>query len=152
MLDALISNQDRHHENWAILLNLETKEQFLCPSYDHASSLGCTERDEKRKARLTTKDKGYTVEAFVSKASCALYKSKTDKKPLKTMDAFKLASRQRMEAAKYWLGQLELLSDAAIANILKRVPEEVTTPAAMQFAEKMMLETQQPPAKAGGLE
>lgn len=40
MLDALISNQDRHHENWAIMLNNETGEQFLCPTYDHAASLG----------------------------------------------------------------------------------------------------------------
>ncbi len=28
MLDALVSNQDRHHENWAIMLNNETGEQF----------------------------------------------------------------------------------------------------------------------------
>lgn len=140
LLDALISNQDRHHENWAILLNLETKEQFLCPSYDHASSLGCTEQDVRREARLTTRDKGYTVEAYVSKAVCALYKSKTDKKPLKTVDAFKLASRQRPEAAQYWLDQLRALSDQNIADILSRVPQQVTTPAAMQFAERMILE------------
>ena len=85
MLDALISNQDRHHENWAILLNDETGEKYLCPSYDHASSLGCTERDEKRIARLTTKDRNYTVEAFVNKATCALYKTQSANKPLKTM-------------------------------------------------------------------
>lgn len=140
MLDALISNQDRHHENWAILVNLETKEQFLCPSYDHASSLGCTERDEKRMARLTSKDKGYTVEAFVNRATCALYKNKTDKKPLKTIDAFKLASRQRPEAAHYWISRLEALDEATIAGILARVPGEVTSHAAMDFAQRMIFE------------
>ena len=140
MLDALISNQDRHHENWAILINLETKEQFLCPSYDHASSLGCTERDEKRMARLTSKDKGYTVEAFVSRATCALYKNKTDKKPLKTIDAFKLASRQRLEAARYWLSRLEALDEETISDILTRVPDEVTSSVAMEFAQRMIFE------------
>ena len=140
LLDALISNQDRHHENWAILLNGETGEQFLCPSYDHASSLGCTEPDKKRLARLTTKDKGYNVEAYVSKATCALYKSKSDAKPLKTIEAFRLASRQRPKAARYWLEQLKMLDKDRIRNILAKVPDEVTTPAAMQFAEKIILE------------
>lgn len=140
LLDALVSNQDRHHENWAILLNDTTGKKHLCPTYDHASSLGCTERDEKRMARLTSKDKGYTVEAFVSRATCALYKNKTDKKPLKTIDAFKLASRQRPEAAHYWLARLETLDEETISNILARVPDEVTSSVAMEFAQRMIFE------------
>lgn len=140
MLDALISNQDRHHENWAILLNLETREKFLCPSYDHASSLGSTERDHKRKARLETKDSGYTVGAYVARAICALYKTKTDKNPLRILEAFRLASRQREEAAKYWLRQLELIDEKTIADILRGIPEEAASTLALQFAEKMILE------------
>ncbi len=36
VFDALISNTDRHHENWAVLEEF----QVLAPSYDHGASLG----------------------------------------------------------------------------------------------------------------
>jgi len=38
LLDALIGNGDRHHENWAVIHG--TASRRLAPSYDHASSLG----------------------------------------------------------------------------------------------------------------
>ena len=57
MLDALISNQDRHHENWAIIVDNKTGERFLCPTYDHAASLGRELLDEERIERLNTRDK-----------------------------------------------------------------------------------------------
>ena len=54
VLDALIGNTDRHHENWGLLAK-RTKSGvrgFLAPTFDHASSLGRELRDEKREARL----------------------------------------------------------------------------------------------------
>ncbi|MCW7553856.1 hypothetical protein NX722_14720 [Endozoicomonas gorgoniicola] len=48
--------------------------------------------------------------------------------------------RQRPKTARYWLEQLKMLDKDRICNILAKVPEEVTTPAAMQFAEKIILE------------
>ena len=54
VLDALIGNTDRHHENWGLLVE-RTKSGvrgFLAPTFDHASSLGRELRDEKREARL----------------------------------------------------------------------------------------------------
>ena len=140
MLDALISNQDRHHENWAILLNDITGKKYLCPTYDHASSLGCTERDETRQRRLSTKDRGFSVGAYVEKARCALYKSKTDNKPLKTMDAFKIASDMQPQASEFWLDKLSLLEEEEVSLILQRIPGEVTTPTAIKFAEQMIFE------------
>jgi len=50
MLDALIGNVDRHHENWGLLRKL-VKEQwqgFIAPSFDHASSMGRELLDERR--------------------------------------------------------------------------------------------------------
>ena len=50
VLDALIGNTDRHHENWGILRRRAGDEggSFVAPSYDHASSLGRELRDERR--------------------------------------------------------------------------------------------------------
>ncbi|WP_252179235.1 hypothetical protein [Endozoicomonas sp. 4G] len=119
MLDALISNQDRHHENWAVLLDDGTGKKYLCPTYDHASSLGCTERDATRQQRLTTKDPGFSVAAYVKKAGCALYKSKADKKPLKTIDAFMIASEIHPRAGEFWLNKLSLLDEAETGQLLQ---------------------------------
>ncbi len=67
LLDAWIGNSDRHHENWAFI-DCEGK-SYLAPTYDHASSLGRNESDERRKKRLTTKDKGFSVEAYANKCN-----------------------------------------------------------------------------------
>lgn len=42
VLDALIGNTDRHHENWGILAKRAPKGRkgMIAPSFDHASSLG----------------------------------------------------------------------------------------------------------------
>lgn len=40
VLDALIANTDRHHENWAVLVDQRTRATRLSPSFDHGSSLG----------------------------------------------------------------------------------------------------------------
>lgn len=39
IFDFIIGNTDRHHSNWAILINNETKDYSVCPVYDNASSL-----------------------------------------------------------------------------------------------------------------
>lgn len=49
-LDALVSNTDRHHENWALVVErtLSGYRGFLAPTFDHASSLGRELLDEAR--------------------------------------------------------------------------------------------------------
>ncbi|EPZ5420233.1 hypothetical protein ACXOL9_002607 [Vibrio parahaemolyticus] len=140
LLDALISNQDRHHENWAIVMDIESKEKYLCETYDHAASLGRELLDIERDERLKTKDKNRTVGKFVRKARSELFKFKTDKKPMLTTDAFFTAVEKREEAKKFWLSRLEGLSDDKIHEIFDKIPEEVITDTAKQFALQMVLE------------
>lgn len=53
VLDAVIANQDRHDENWAVLRPPgKAGSDRLCGSYDHSSSLGFNLRDEERRQRL----------------------------------------------------------------------------------------------------
>lgn len=65
LLDTWIGNTDRHHENWAVLLNRFDAAVHLAPTFDHAASLGSHETDEARDRRLTTRDKVSSVEAYV---------------------------------------------------------------------------------------
>lgn len=140
MLDALISNQDRHHENWAIMLNNETGEQFLCPTYDHAASLGREMLDDERNERLTTRDKNRQIPCFVRKARSELFKAKTDKKPLLTVEAFQHAVESRVVARNHWLRRLNALTEDSITNVFNQVPSSCISESARQFATLMVME------------
>lgn len=140
MLDALISNQDRHHENWAVIVDDGTGKQHLCPSYDHAASLGRELCDTERDERINTKDKNRTIKEFVLKARSELFGLETDKKALFTVDAFYTATEKRISAKAYWLSKLKSLRDNKIKDIFSDVPNEVITDTARNFAINMVLE------------
>lgn len=140
MLDALISNQDRHHENWAIMLNNETGEHFLCPTYDHAASLGREMLETEREERLTTKDANRQVPFFVRKARSELYKLKTDRKPLLTVDAFLHAVERRPNAKSFWLEKLSRVTEQQILQVFNQVDDDCISNAARNFAVEVVLE------------
>lgn len=140
LLDALISNQDRHHENWAIVINNENQKKYLCETYDHAASLGRELLDSERAERLGTLDKNRMIDAFVKKARSELFKLKTDKKPLLTNDAFFHAIEKREKAKNFWIKRLTELTDEKITSIFSRIPDEVITETSREFALKMVLE------------
>ncbi|NOI76202.1 hypothetical protein F0224_10970 [Vibrio coralliilyticus] len=140
MLDALISNQDRHHENWAIILNNETGKKSLCPTYDHAASLGRELTDKERLDRLTSKDKGRQVCTFVRRARSELFKLKSDKKPMFTVEAFYFSVSDRERAKLHWLSKLEELTDDKIKEIFSKIPNTVISEHARQFSCEMVLE------------
>ena len=146
MLDALISNQDRHHENWAIMLNNRTGEQFLCPTYDHAASLGREMQDEERQERLTTKDRNRQIPCFVRKARSELFRAKSDPKndkklkPMTTLEAFQFAVEKRELARNHWLGKLRNLTEETIIEVFAKVPEHYISEVARKFAIEMVME------------
>jgi len=140
LLDALVSNQDRHHENWAIIINNKDNTHSLCPTYDHAACLGRELTDENRKDRLTSKDINRQIEAFVKKARSELFASKGDKKALTTVDAFYLSIEKREEAKQHWISKLDELTNITLETILDDVPNEIMTSTAKEFALAMLIE------------
>ncbi|WP_248466120.1 hypothetical protein [Pectobacterium versatile] len=140
MLDALIGNQDRHHENWAIMLNNATSEQFLCPTYDHAASLGREMLDDERNKRLKSKDKNYQIPYFVKKARSELFRAKIDKKPLSTVEAFQHAVDGRNAARDHWLARLSTLTEDSIVDVFNQVPASCISDSARKFATLMVIE------------
>jgi hypothetical protein len=137
MLDALISNQDRHHENWGIIL-IPEEGVFFAPTFDHASSLGRNETDAMCIERLMTKDKGRSVETYVARAMSAFYSSHSSTRPLTTLDAFREAAKIRPVAADYWLGRVSSISKGAFNGILSEIPDKEITEPARRFANKML--------------
>jgi hypothetical protein len=153
MLDSLISNQDRHHENWGVLQKLVQRPSVmpvprnmafpfptvkrtatLAPTFDHASSLGWNLTDDERHSRLHSRDRSQDIRAFARKAKSALYGSPADRKPLSPLKAFRLAAERCQAAKDGWLAIARTLSEVRVWEILERVPEEVMSPVSKTFA------------------
>ncbi len=137
MLDALVSNQDRHHENWGVIL-IPEEGVFFAPTFDHASSLGRNETDDARNDRLTTKDKGRSVEAYVRRAKSAFYATYSGTMPLTTLEAFREAAKIRTEAADYWRDRLFGINMGDCRKILAEIPDAEISAPARDFAVRMI--------------
>lgn len=141
LLDALIGNTDRHHENWAILTS-STPGRFarwLAPTHDHGSSLGRNEREARIRERLTTADRNQTPEAYAERCRSKLYADPAVEQPLGSVDALMAAARRSPDAAEAWLDRLEMLSSDRMQHILQQVPPTRITTAAASFALRILV-------------
>lgn len=136
MLDALVANTDRHHENWGVVQRGPLR--FLAPTYDHASSLGRSERLERVERRLEGSDPRVTVEAWVERGRSAFYAPGADRRPLGPKEAFARGAALRPEGARYWLSRLAALPEDAFAPILRRVPAERISDLHRRFAARIL--------------
>lgn len=137
MLDAWVANQDRHHENWGLVVGSEMT-IHLAPSYDHASCLGANETDDNRRDRLTTTDVGRSMERYVERARSAFYPSASGQKAMSPMDAFCKAATMRPEAAKVWLRRLKQLPSQMTLSIFERIPDDRISSVARHFAQRLL--------------
>jgi hypothetical protein len=142
LLDALVGNQDRHHENWGLILTLPggdvERRITLAPTYDHASSLGRNERDEERTRRLETRDRGSSLEHYVQRAESAFFQNPNSNKPLSTLAAFEEAAKIDPGSAAYWRERLRAVPMHMYYDVVALVPEEEMSQPARRFALRML--------------
>ncbi|WP_457561606.1 HipA domain-containing protein [Caminibacter pacificus] len=122
VFDALIANQDRHHENWAIIQDENSKFK-LAPTFDHGSSLGCREPIEKIKRRLITKDRGFSVETFCKRAVTPFYDK--DNKLMKTIEVVKFCKNFDKTTTEFYVNKISALQISKIEDFYyNEVPNE----------------------------
>lgn len=136
MFDALISNQDRHNENWGTIITVKGI-KHLAPSYDHGASLARNINDEIRVQRLNTKDKGQQIAQFVLRAKSCFLNRQTNSR-IKLLDAFYHYALMEKVAAKSWLNILSSLDDEKIQRIVSRVPSTLMSQVAKDFTFKLI--------------
>ncbi|CAN7472792.1 HipA domain-containing protein [Pseudomonas brassicacearum] len=135
MLDALISNQDRHSENWGLIVT--GKGRFhLAPSFDHAAGLGRNESDDTKINRLTSPDQGQQVSNYVKRAKSYFY---LKDQRLRTFKAFEYFGILNPKAALSWLIQLDALTADIMQAIIDPVPAEIMSDVSKRFALEMLL-------------
>lgn len=142
LLDALIGNTDRHHENWGILVapaGSEEHDVWLAPTFDHASSLGRELDDSKRDDRVKENNPMRTVEGYCSRARSSLFKPAlaggTRHSP---RSAFLAAARERPAAADAWCSRLRAVDPADLHACVHGVPGSVISDTAKRFAARML--------------
>lgn len=138
LLDAWIGNTDRHHENWGFIEKREAQTPLvtvhLAPTYDHASSLGRELLDSGRKEKLDNR----SIPAYANKCSSALYADVSDKKPMKTFDAFRAAAQRHPSAASVWLERLSSVSADDTLALFNRLPRDRISEIAIEFAQQIL--------------
>jgi hypothetical protein len=120
VFDALIANQDRHEENWAILLAPSpTPDRHLAPSFDHGSCLGYNVLDTRIETYLASDQ----VELWARKGCAHRFERRaSDAKPLNLVQFAHLALTMAGPAAReHWLGRLELLSEGEMDESVDRM-------------------------------
>jgi hypothetical protein len=140
MLDALIGNTDRHHENWRLIVGPSRlgPETRLAPTFDHASSLGRNESEQRMLERMNTRDPRFSVAGYAQRARSALYRSTRDARPLSTLDAFDEARRRFPKVAVAWVSRLRELRDESIRTIVDQVPPTFISTTARNFASQVV--------------
>jgi hypothetical protein len=137
MLDAWIGNQDRHHENWGLIVGPDLT-VHLAPTFDHASSLGWNLPDHIREERLKTNDQRKSVKQYVERARSAFFASRTSEKPMSTMVAFTEAMKLKPSAGRAWLQRIQSVPKTDISAIFSAIPKNRISPLGMEFALKML--------------
>lgn len=132
ILDGLIGNVDRHHENWGILRRQVNNhwEGFVAPSFDHASSLGRELQDIKRDMYLAENRVGN----YAEKGRGAIYWSDDSKRGPSPLELVRKAVSAYPGIFLPVKNKLEKLDVEAMKNIVNRVPDDWISSTAREFA------------------
>lgn len=142
VLDGLILNTDRHHENWALIRYTSStgteQGHRMAPTFDHASSLGRNVTPKQLQAWGT---RHADVARYARNAPGAIYATNTDTHGLNPIELVRLALRVKSEAMRPWLHRLHNLDPEALAAIVHKVPPGSMGPAQQAFTSALLKHT-----------
>lgn len=141
MFDALVANQDRHHQNWGGLR--QDTETRLAPTFDHGASLARNVPDEKRRRLLAPTDRRTGMMQFAAKAKSGFFEHAGARKTLPSLEAFLGFAAYHPNAARVWLHRLSELPPEATDAMIQRVPEHRMSRIAREFTHKLIRVNQQ---------
>ena len=142
LLDALIVNVDRHHENWCVIRSFDGDgvNHRIGPSFDHASSLG----RELAASRIETwLSSGMTDlgEKYVKKARGAIYWDSSSNKGTNPVELLKQAHQEWPEMIGPWLERLRGIDIDELCKLLDEVPDSCIEQHCRDFTADLLMYT-----------
>ena len=131
VLDAVIGNTDRHHENWGLLRH-RVKDKWrggLAPSFDHASSLGRELLDRKRALLLNEQRVG----GYSEKGRGWVYWSGDARYGPSPLTLVRAAADQHGSYFRSILERVAELPDSLVTEFVRRVPADWMSDTARAF-------------------
>ena len=144
ILDGLILNTDRHHENWG-MLRLTTQRGVLhcvAPNFDHASSLGRNEPVERVTAWLEDRTMDRAA-WYATRSACrgGVYEQNNQPHGANPLTLVIGAAQQWPRFFEDWKPSLVALTPGQIQDVLDRVPEDAMAQSSKRFALALMTYT-----------
>jgi hypothetical protein len=144
VLDALICNTDRHHENWGFLTTYQTSDTGavtmsfrMAPSFDHASSLG-RELLDARAADILAAD---GIAAYARRGHGGIYWTPTDRRGANPLELVELASRKFPDYFRQPIAGVAATPITHLLDIVAEVPHCVISETSRRFAQQLLAYT-----------
>ena len=161
VLDALIGNTDRHHENWGLIYSADghtaapgnterdgenwrvvygaerartALSLVAAPSFDHASSLG-RELLDARRAEILRKDR---MEAYVGGGRGGIYIRKSEKRGANPVELVNYGVRKYPGLFRPALAKVARAPIEELYSLVDEVPRSRMTEVACQFAKEFL--------------
>ena len=133
LLDGVIGNTDRHHENWMVEIRRGDgrAEVRAAPSYDHASSLG-RELSDSRRRRFMSAEGG--VLKYLKRGKGGVYVNRNRGRAPSPFRLARLISRWNADLARDFAERLNAAPDASFRAAIDRIPPDFMSDAAKDFA------------------
>jgi HipA-like C-terminal domain len=139
VLDALIGNTDRHHENWGLRVRVNSQDKSIqlgvAPSFDHASSLGRELLDARREELLAARRVGN----YVMRGRGGVYRDPGQPHGENPLRLVQLAARAYPAYFRPALERVAALPDDVIHEAFAAIPPERATDLAQRFSEQAVL-------------
>ena len=138
LLDALIGNTDRHHENWMMAYTIDAGnvEFSVAPSFDHASSLGRELQDGRRERYL---DSPSGVLDYLKRGRGGVFVDQNRSRAPSPLRLAQLIGRWKPEIGRSWAELLNPVPSEEFRAIIERVPDEFISTAAKEFAYQVVI-------------
>jgi hypothetical protein len=150
LLDALILNTDRHHENWAVVRLMHQDGRVaheMAPTFDHASALGRNEPPEKLALWLGEPQRPAW---YADRGEGGIFLNSDDPRGANPLKLLELVARRWPAYFTPWLRTLENVEECAILTTVDRVPAEVIVPVQREFAKALLRVTVRRVKEMGG--
>jgi len=145
VLDALICNVDRHHENWGVVRKRKGEGWLgrLAPSYDHASSLGRELNDTATKKNRERYLRELGVEKYIERGRSPIFITGNEKHGLAPMELIKscLKIQGLSQFFEDGIERLHYLNSAKFERIISKFPPGWMSELEKEFAITLLIKT-----------